>query len=238
MKKVLLLLALLIPYMVSATPQNVKTAQYLGSPVFKIYVYYPEKAYIGDTITIKVKIVIEGETEGFIVYGHAVLVTSQYREWGVPFTFVSSTIYFGEIASFLRKPPKGTTITKTFTINATDKGVVVAVFYIRYGKWIEGKPILIKSGSTVVATIPRALEHGDAFAFSLTRVVDEKEEKIIEDYPKLKEEYEKLLAENINLHRLNTFYSTGFFLLLFSTIVLFAYCLSLRSKVRSSKQGS
>jgi len=262
MKAGLLLLLLLVFIFLTprvyGVPQG--TAEYLGSSIYKVYISFPTKVYVNDTITITVRINITGETEGFMVYWRVRLITKYDYEWGVPFTHMSSA--YEPIAFFLKRPAKGTVISKTFTLNATAVGVVVAVLYVQYGKWIEGKPVPVKTDSIVVATVPRVLEHGDAYAFVLTRVVDRREEQIKEDYYRLKKEYSQLsskynelkekfeslrkrcesleeerdmLRERVGrLLKLNTFYGAGFLIMLFTTLILFAYCLSLRSRVRGT----
>ena len=267
----LCLLVVLLTFQIAlALPLNLMCAEH-DYGTFMIRVFYPRERFIGDIFEIVLEVEIKGSTEGFELYGGITLVTEEDHKEGHPKAWT-----WDILISESHPPPVGMKWTKTFTINATSEGIVVLVLLVRYGKWIEGKPIRI-SDSVVFEVIPRALEKAVAFAFVLTTVKGDEIKRLKEEicqlkkellkqhreYAELKKMYENLtreyeylkgekhalekaykqtleenafLRENIEaLSRQNTFYSTGFYLLLFATIILFVYCLFLGSRVRSSK---
>jgi len=277
----ILLLALLFLQAVVATPQNYRKAQAV-TDYFRVHIVYPEEAYIGDTVRIEMEINVTRESEVFEIYISARLITPEDYEWGVPLTYP-------RLISRLKNLSSGYVWRETFVVNATDVGVVLMVIHVRCGNLILGKPIPIKTDSTVIETVPCVPEHSYAVAFVLTKVktrleetiellkgkielleerlgrlqreyielrasyteIQKKYSQLSREHGDLKERFEDLqrkcislegecnmLRENVKtLTRLNTLYSTGFYLLLAATIVLIAYCLSLRRRLRRIEKG-
>ena len=249
MRKVLILLLLMLLQTVTvATPQNYRKAQ-VSTSYFVVSVTYPEKANIGDTVRIVVEINVIRESEIFEVSAAVKLITPEYHTWGYTFVRPSLVLRLKNVSSgFIWK--------KAFNVNITDEGVVLAIVHVRYGNLILGKPIPVKTDSIVVGIAPTAPEYSYAVAFALTKVKTRLEEtiellkgkielleerlgRLQKELVELRASYASLegernmLRENVKtLTKLNTLYSTGFYLLLFATITLMTYCLSLRGRLK------